>query len=302
MINGLQIELTNKCTLKCPRCSRTDFIKQFPKQWKNTDINLQDLKRFIDIDLAGKMVLLSGNYGDPIYHNDMIEVVRFLKERQARIRIATNGSYKSIEWWKELADVLTKDDEIVFAIDGLPKNFTKYRINGDWKSIADGIRIMRESKVTMSWQYIRFSYNIDDVNTAETLSKQLGFDSFTVMDSNRWDNGTEWLTPNINNVSLAKVRWKQLSEKNVVEIDPVCANNQEHFISAEGRYTPCCHAAEHRFYYKTKFYKEKNAYDIKETTLSAVLNYPTTVEFVKTIHTAKPEVCTFSCPKAETDV
>jgi sulfatase maturation enzyme AslB (radical SAM superfamily) len=228
----------------------------------------------------------------------MIEVVRFFKEKKARVRIATNGSYKSIEWWKELADVLTKDDEIVFAIDGLPKNFTKYRINGDWKSIADGIRIMRESKVTMIWQYIRFSYNIDDVNTAETLSKQLGFDSFTVIDSNRWDNGTEWLTPNVNNVSLAKINWRSDSD---ITIDADCSTNDQHFISAEGRYTPCCFSSEHRFYYKTKFYKEKNAYNIKETTLSAVLNYPTTVEFFKTIHTAKPDVCTFSCPKVETD-
>jgi len=299
MINGLHIELTNKCTLKCPRCSRTEFIKQFPHAWKNQDLDLQDLKKFIDVDLAGKKILLCGNYGDPIYHNDMIEFVRFFKEKKARVRIATNGSYKSIDWWTELSKVLSYDDEIVFAIDGLPKNFTKSWINGDWKSIADGIRIMRESKVTMIWQYIRFSYNIDDVNTAETLSKQLGFDSFTVMDSNRWDNGTEWLTPNINNVSLAKINWGSDSD---VTIDADCSTNDQHFISAEGRYTPCCFSSEHRFYYKTKFYKEKNAYDIKETTLSAVLNYPTTVEFFKTIHIAKPDVCTFSCPKVETDV
>jgi organic radical activating enzyme len=300
MIKGLHIELTNKCTLKCPRCSRTEFIEEFPKQWKNKDIDINQLIKFLDIDLNGVLIRLAGNYGDPIYYNEIIQLIKYLKNKKANICIHTNGSYKSIEWWKELADVLTKDDEIVFAIDGIPENFTQYRINADWKSIKEGIAIMTQSDAHVTWQYILFPYNRGDVSKAQQLSVELGFNKFFTMESDRRDHNLDLI--NLDEVSKSKVIWKQTSEKNVSEIDPKCSTNDQHFISAEGRYTPCCFSSEHRFYYKTKFYKEKNAYDIKETTLSAVLNYPTTVEFFKTIHIAKPDVCTFSCPKVETDV
>ena len=39
-ITGFTIEPTNICTLKCPKCSRTQFIEQFPRQWKNKQLNL----------------------------------------------------------------------------------------------------------------------------------------------------------------------------------------------------------------------------------------------------------------------
>ena len=52
MINGLHIELTNKCTLKCSGCSRTSFIKQFPTKWQNKELDLDQLVNFLDLDLA----------------------------------------------------------------------------------------------------------------------------------------------------------------------------------------------------------------------------------------------------------
>ena len=52
-IQGLHIEPTNMCTLKCPDCGRTEFLKMFPKKWTNKNLNLNHLKEFLDIDLKG---------------------------------------------------------------------------------------------------------------------------------------------------------------------------------------------------------------------------------------------------------
>ena len=57
-LQGFHIEPTNMCTLRCPRCSRTKFIEQFPKQWTNKNLNLDHLKSFLDIDLTGKVMNL----------------------------------------------------------------------------------------------------------------------------------------------------------------------------------------------------------------------------------------------------
>lgn len=297
MISGLHIEVTNKCTLKCPRCSRTEFIEQFPKAWTNKDLVLSELKDFLDIDLSGKTVNLCGNYGDPIYYNDLLELVTFLKEKGTSINIATNGSYKSIEWWEELVNKLDITDSITFAIDGLPDNFTTYRINGDWTSILDGINVVAKSSVKMIWQYILFSYNEDCVDQAEQLSHNLGFKEFNVISSSRFDHEQDPLVPSLgrDNISNKKISWKVNKD---VEIEPKCKKtDNHHYISADGYYTPCCWSSEHRFYYKSEFWKNKDTYDIRKTTLSKLLTNEKTINFYSNLETTKPEYCTFSCSK-----
>lgn len=295
-LQGLHIEPTNMCTLKCPRCSRTEFIEQFPNRWKNQNLNLEHLKNFLDIDLKNKKILLCGNYGDAIYYNRLFELVEYFKINGSHIKLATNGSYKSIEWWETLSQLLDENDEVVFGIDGTPDNFKTYRINADWASINNGINVLRQGSVNLSWQYILFSYNQNNVEQAKLLAHDLGFDKFFVLDSTRWDNGTEWLTPTkINEISQSKISWKKKQSVDN-KIDPMCKNtNGSHYISADGFYTPCCLAAEHRWYYKTEFYKNRDLYDISKTTITEVLI--NLKDFYSTLEDAKLNYCTFNCPK-----
>ena len=76
--------------LKCPRCSRTQFIDQFGIQkWKNQEIDLESFKQFFDIDLTDKRFELRGNDGDPIYYSSLIPMVQWIKEQGATVAITT---------------------------------------------------------------------------------------------------------------------------------------------------------------------------------------------------------------------
>ena len=297
-LQGLHIEPTNMCTLKCPRCSRTEFIEQFPSKWVNKNLDLAALKQFIDVDLTGKIIEICGTYGDAIYYDKLFEMVKYFKQLGSKISISTNGSYRSKEWWNELGTILDSDDQIIFGIDGLPDNFTNYRINADWASIEAGIKVLRKHPVKLVWQFIPFSYNETQINQTRELSQDLGFDEFFVLHSNRWDHGIEELTPSnaLNNLSLAKINWKKSSQP--TEVSPKCTiTNKTHYISADGFYTPCCYIAEHRWYYKSKFYKHKDNYDISKTTLSQILTSSDTIDFYNSINDAKLNYCIFNCPK-----
>jgi pyruvate-formate lyase-activating enzyme len=293
-IQGLHIEPTNMCTLKCPRCSRTEFITQFSNQWTNKNLNLEHLKNFLDIDLTGKVINLCGNYGDPIYYDQLFEMIRYFKDHDAHISLATNGSYKSIEWWNELNQLLDDHDQVVFGIDGLPNTFTKYRINADWESISAGINVLREGSVKLIWQFIPFAFNEHDVDSAKMLSQKLGFDEFVILHSERLDIDDP-LTPVqiLNPINQSKILWKN----NIVsEVDPVCKNlNDQHYISADGYYMPCCQISDHRWYYKTEFYKNRDLYNISKTTITKVLDH--LKDFYSTLEDAKLNYCTFNCPK-----
>ena len=293
---GLHIEPTNICTLKCPGCARTRFIDQWPQHWKNHSLDIDQLLMFLDINLTGLNILLCGNYGDPIYHPDFVEFVSKLKQRGSVINIITNGSYRTKEWWKALTSVLTSVDCITFSVDGIPTNFTQYRINADWDTIRQGMEISAESACQTEWKYIPFSFNSADIDSANHLSQQLGIDRFFINPSNRFDEQTEFLKPEKNLVGSkynTQMLWKStISKKNPV--NPKCINNKEHFITADGYYSPCCFIADHRFYYKTLFGKQKKLYNIQEHTLSQILEKSEVVEFYQTLD--QQSGCQFNCP------
>mgnify|MGYP000622119401 CR=1 FL=1 len=293
-VQGFHIELTNKCTLKCPACARTKFLDKWPQHWKNHSIDPNDLFNFLDIDLQGKIITLSGNYGDPIYHNNFLDIVKTLKSHGANVYVNTNGSYKCPKFWQDLCDLLTEQDRITFAIDGIPENFTQYRINADWTSIKIALDFVSKSVVQKVWQYIIFSYNQDTVEQAKQISKSFGFD-FKIVHSDRYDETTYWLQPDesyINEKNSSKLLFKQ--GQPVDKINPLCSDGCQHYISADGYYSPCCMVAEHSFYYKTLFGKQKRSFAINETSFSSVLDLQTTQEFYSSL--PNQPVCQFNCP------
>ena len=295
-IKGFHIETTNICTLKCPRCSRTKFLEQFPNRWRNQQLNLEDLKQFIDVSLLNKTFELCGDYGDPIYYDRLFDLVQWIKHNGASISLHTNGSYKTKSWWEELTSYLDNSDCIVFGIDGVPENFTRYRINADWNSIKVGIEAATKITKTV-WQYIPFSYNINDIQTAEQMSKDFGFTEFKLLPSSRWDSVDDIFRPDTNFIDSMDKEIKFIKNNKTKALSPKCKiTNKEHFITSAGFYTPCCFVSNHNFYYKTEFYKNKSMYDISKTTLTQVLQY--SQNFFNTIEEIKPVYCGYHCPNS----
>jgi organic radical activating enzyme len=293
-IVGFDIEPTNICTLKCPGCARTRFINQWPQHWENHSINIDQLHEFLDIDLDSKIITLCGNYGDPIYHPNFYQLISSLKQRNSHLNIVTNGSYKSADWWSSIVSVLDSHDCITFSVDGIPENFTEYRINADWDTIQQAMKICAEAQCQTTWKYIPFAYNENSIKAAKELSDTLGIDNFLVEPSDRINEQTEQYRPTTGNIGKkyqAQQSWKQNTTQVVV---PQCTDNQQHYISADGYYSPCCYVADHRFYYKTDFGKNKKSYQISNRTLSQILTRPTVVEFYQDL-TSKP-VCQYNCP------
>ena len=194
-IEGFHLEPTNICTLKCSGCARTRFIDRWPEHWKNHSLDIDSVLSFLDLVLSGKHIHLCGNYGDPIYHSDLINFVSKLKQAGTRIVITTNGSYKSLEWWQELTLHLDSQDTVRFSIDGVPNNFTQNRKNADWTSTLTAIETCVASSCQTVWKYIPFSYNQHSVEQAKRMCWDLGMDTFLLDPSDRFDELTADLLP-----------------------------------------------------------------------------------------------------------
>lgn len=88
------IEISSKCTLKCPRCPRLEVADGLI----NTELELEFFKsnfteQFIHDNV--EKITFCGDDGDPIYARDSISVIEYIKGiKPVKFSIVTNGSYK----------------------------------------------------------------------------------------------------------------------------------------------------------------------------------------------------------------
>lgn len=185
------LEPSAVCTLKCPRCPRTEHPDT---PWLNKNMTLDFVKKFFTESMLRdrvRRVTMCGDVGDPIYCREYIDICRYIKTVNPNIHIVTitNGSYKKPQWWAELASVLNHRDTINFSIDGYDDASNNlYRINSDYDSIIEGIRTVRSvnSDVFLVWALIVFSFNQDRLEDIKNQAKDLAMDGLQITKSTKF--------------------------------------------------------------------------------------------------------------------
>jgi MoaA/NifB/PqqE/SkfB family radical SAM enzyme len=180
----IELEITTKCTLFCHACARTLDPDEKTSKWKHGQLSLESIDRALSMPSL-KKVVLSGAFGDPIYHTELPEVIKIIKSKNLTFHMDTNGSYRSKEWWEEIQSLARPGDSITFSIDGLPGK-DLYRENSDWPSIETGITTLTSKETPyVVWKWIVWKYNQDDILEGYKLSRKLGINAFEVVQSGR---------------------------------------------------------------------------------------------------------------------
>ena len=286
------IEISGKCTLRCPRCTRQEV-----PGYVNKELSLQWFKdNFVFMDKV-KKITFCGDDGDPIYAKDLLLVIEWMKNKNPRVQIVivTNGSYKTEEWWKKLNELLDENDNIHFSLDGWDQKSNElYRVNCHWESIITGIKQITNPYKT--WAAIAFKFNEDRIDYMEQLAKQFGFDSFQLTLSTKFNKNypsyptNDPLQPSDRfiatgrftrtTVKLTGKNWHDncidifterfYNTSNAPSIIPLCMiGNKGLYINAEGKFYPCCWTA-------LRYGHNKNIFDYIESkqTLGEVLGDP----------------------------
>lgn len=285
---NFELEITNRCNLACPRCSRTEVKELFPKYWRDSDLDLMHFAAFIEPILESIRIFeFKGTRGDPIFHPSFLEWMSWCKSKHKQINIHTNGQAGQ-QLWSKLSNILEPNDQVTLGIDGMPQDFMKYRINAKWKNIEQCVQQLA-GKVHLVWQYIIFSYNEHEIEEANKLSQSMGFNEFLVIESDRWSlDGNDWLKPS-----------KMSHPRKVVQpnIDPHCQQRPMHIVTADGYYMPCCYLIDDRVRYKTPWAK---TFDIRHCTMDDVIKSSLSQEFfARLTDEAAPNYCRFECGKCD---
>lgn len=181
-ITEYQIEITSHCNAACPQCPRNNF---------GTGINPHMYLEHLSYDIIDKAfpeklvknlkeVFFCGSYGDPIVHPDFLEICKSFRKKNPNIWIYlhTNGGARNIEWWQELAKIINGCGKIDFGIDGLEDTNHLYRKNVSFNKVINNAKAFIQAGGKAQWNFLIFEHNEHQVELAENLSKEYGFENF----------------------------------------------------------------------------------------------------------------------------
>jgi MoaA/NifB/PqqE/SkfB family radical SAM enzyme len=294
------IEISSKCTLRCPRCAR----QEVPNTLINTELDLDFFQRNFTADFIEQhleKITFCGDDGDPIYAHDLIPVIRYIKSvKPVEFVIITNGSYKKPQWWSELGSLLDHNDSVHFSIDGWDHHSNQqYRVNSDFDSILDGIQTLRSvTHCEIVWAAIAFRFNQNQISHMQHMAKTLGMDRFQltkstkfgsvypaygagdnlepdrefVSSSHRFERTITQLHPSVKTAARinAKILSSQVAEYHGVK--PLCEiGNKGLYIDARGRLFPCCWVA-NRYSHNSDWRRIAERFDLNQRTLQDALS------------------------------
>lgn len=232
--DNLYVEPTTYCNLKCPRCPRT-FDRS---AYKLTHLDIEPFEFMISSPLFKPLRYLEygGNYGDPTLHPNLDKFFNRARALHSNVSqvLHTNGS-RSPEWWESFLPNLTKNDAIMFSVDGLEDTNQIYRINSQWEWIENAIR-QSVNHCQVVWKFIVFRHNENQILSAIEHAKSLGVGEFYLTKSSRFnlDNTDDVLAPSQHWVG------GRFSREEDKVFTPLCQQFSKHYLAADGSYHPCC--------------------------------------------------------------
>ena len=189
-IDEYQIEITSLCNAACPQCPRNNNGEGINPYMPLVSLSRSVVDQAFPAELCQRIrqIFFCGSYGDPIAHPNFLDILKDFRKKSPTIwlYIHTNGGIKNTTWWKELAEVINGYGKIDFGIDGLEDTNHLYRKNVKFNRVIENVKAFIGAGGKAQWNYIVFAHNEHQVNEAEQLSKELGFESFLPRNTGRF--------------------------------------------------------------------------------------------------------------------
>ena len=300
------IEVSSICTLKCPRCPRTEM----PETLINRQLTLDFFRTRIGESRIKKIrkITFCGDDGDPIYAKDFLQIVEWIKDVNPTLQllIITNGSYKNADWWHKLATLLNEHDEMHWSLDGWDQESNiKYRVNCDWKSIMLGLITFRVyNKITYTVvATIAFRFNENNLKDINQIAVDNEFDCWQLTKSTkfgskypdaygnddllepldktliasglRYEREQKYITTKTRpGADLKEIFWERAKQlQNSKEYPALCyIGNKGVFLKATGEFYPCCWVANRYPHNKQIIELAETKFNLHNTTIENIIN------------------------------
>jgi len=163
------LDISHRCILKCPQCIRQKISSQDQIR-RSFDLEEKNFQKILDYY---KGITFCGQISDPIYHPNFLKFLEMSDGKQ--VRIATNGSGQSLDWWKQAYSYGKSTNAWYFGVDGIDEKSELYRIGSNFENVWEMMKLGRDLGNVIVWQYIIFGYNEHEVDRAIEIAKEENF-------------------------------------------------------------------------------------------------------------------------------
>lgn len=133
----IHLMITNRCNFSCEGCYSHDIT--------GSNLKKNQLKNLIDHLSLMKVFQIAIGGGEPLIHEDILEIIHYAHKKGILPNITTNGSYLTNEMASILQHYLGK---IQFSLVSSERKINdKFRHPGAWKDFLNGGKLARTNKL-----------------------------------------------------------------------------------------------------------------------------------------------------------
>ena len=190
---NVTFDITTYCNAGCPQCDRTSktgglgkrdwipLVQWTAEQFKKA-IQPEDFKYI-------KTCMFTGSWGDPIMNKDIFEIVQYCVSHGAMVKIETNGSIRSEDWWWDFGVMGGRLLEVRFDVDGIDQEMhQKYRRFTNLQKVLDNMYMISQTAAIVGTQTVVFKHNEEHLDDIEKLCRDWGSQFHTKVISDRFYN------------------------------------------------------------------------------------------------------------------
>lgn len=177
------IDITNICNLQCPYCP-TGRRQNSGRTQRIIDIDL--LRIFLDS--IGMYLIIADlfNWGEPLLHPQIVDIVTMFHERRIFHHISTNLNIHNKQVLEKVCDAGL--DFLTVSISGITQEvYENYHKEGDVNLVFDNVKHiinyknkLKYTNPTIAFKYLVFKHNFHQIDKARKLAKEMGVDIFWI--------------------------------------------------------------------------------------------------------------------------
>lgn len=236
-IKALNIEVSSRCTARCPFCSRLQKVRPYGSHL----ISFKEFKKLpLELITRLRRVTFAGNFGDFSTNPDVIKICSYLKSHNPKILLGgdTNGMVQPSNWWAKLGESF-QDGELIFSLDGLEDTHSLYRVGTKFSEVMTNLSSFIKGGGAAHWKFIVFKHNEHQVAEAAKLAEEIGCKRFLAISSR--DYNDQLLAPVKTVIAVKRDLFKSYGGADTFSgCKPV--DKGSIYIAADGTVHPCCFA------------------------------------------------------------
>ncbi len=166
-------QITNECNLACLHCIEESGPGKAFKDELSEEMVFDVLRQLMDQGVP----YLSFSGGEPMVHPLFFQMVEYVCERGAELKVETNGHFLSAENCRRMKDLGVKAVQV--SLDGATReSFNKMRVRGEFNTLIDGMRELSRAGLDIEVNYSPTRFNVHEIGRAVDLAHSLGAASF----------------------------------------------------------------------------------------------------------------------------